>query len=88
MSQVNSSRCNHYKHTRTKTKALNYTKDTTERINNEMITEQFCDRIKNHVAGNSLVVQWLGHGVFSTKGTGSIPGRRTKIPHAAQIGQT
>ena len=62
--------------------------DTTERINNEMITEQFCDRIKNHVAGNSLVVQWLGHGVFSTKGTGSIPGRRTKIPHAAQIGQT
>ena len=62
--------------------------DVTERLNNKMITEQFCDWIKKHVAGNSLVIQWLGHCVFSTKGTGSIPGRRTKIPHAEHIGQT
>ena len=38
--------------------------DTTERLN-KMITEQFCDWIKKHAAGNSLVIQWLGHCVFT-----------------------
>ena len=37
--------------------------------------------------GNSLVVQWLGLHAFTAKGAGSIPGRGTKIPQAAQNGQ-
>ena len=37
--------------------------------------------------GNSLVVQWLGLGAFIAEGTGSIPGRETKIPQATQHGQ-
>ena len=36
---------------------------------------------RNH--GTPLVVQWLGLHVSSTGGVGSIPGRRTNIPHAA-----
>ena len=31
-------------------------------------------------SGNSLVVQWLGLGVFTAVGLDSIPGRGTKIP--------
>ena len=37
--------------------------------------------------GNSLAVQWLGLRAFTAKGTGSIPGWGTKIPHAAWHGQ-
>ena len=32
------------------------------------------------VPGTSLVVQWLGLGAFTAKGTSSIPGQGTKIP--------
>ena len=32
--------------------------------------------------GNSLAVQWLGLGAFTTMGLGSIPGWGTKIPQA------
>ena len=31
----------------------------------------------------SLVIQWLRLNDPNTAGTGSIPGQRTKIPHAA-----
>ena len=34
--------------------------------------------------GTSLAVQWLGLCAPNAGGTGSIPGRGTKIPHAAQ----
>ena len=37
--------------------------------------------------GNSLAVQWLGLCTFTAEGTGSIPGRGTKIPQAAQCSQ-
>ena len=37
--------------------------------------------------GNSLPVQWLGFRAFTAEGAGSIPGRGTKIPEAAQHGQ-
>ena len=40
-----------------------------------------------HSIGNSLVVQWLGLFTFNAEGMGSIPGRGTKIPQAAQQGQ-
>ena len=37
--------------------------------------------------GNSLVVQWLRFCASTTEGTGSIPGQRTKIPHALPCSQ-
>ena len=37
--------------------------------------------------GNSLVVQWLGLCASTARGTGSIPDRGTKIPHAAKHGR-
>ena len=39
------------------------------------------------VVGNSLAVQWLGLCTFTAKGTGSIPGWRTKILQAMWGGQ-
>ena len=38
-------------------------------------------------AGTSLVVQWLRVGASTAEGTGSVPGRGTKIPHAVQHDQ-
>ena len=38
--------------------------------------------------GTSLEVQWLGLDASTAGGTGSIPGQGTKMPHAAQHGQT
>ena len=40
------------------------------------------------VAGNSLVVQWLGLRAFTAKGVGSVPGWEIKILQAMQYGQT
>ena len=37
--------------------------------------------------GNSLAVQWLGPCASTAGGTGSIPGRGTKIPKAVQCSQ-
>ena len=37
--------------------------------------------------GNSLAVQWLGPWASTAGGMGSIPGRGTKIPHAARRSQ-
>ena len=37
--------------------------------------------------GSSLVVQWLGLCVFTTKGTGWIPGQGTKNPQPTKRGQ-
>ena len=42
---------------------------------------------KRTVLGNSLAIQWLGLSTSTAGGMGSIPGRGTKIPHAAQHGQ-
>ena len=42
---------------------------------------------KEVVSGNSLAVQWLGLCTFTAEGTGSIPGRGTKIPQATWHGQ-
>ena len=38
-------------------------------------------------AGTSLGVQWLRLQASNAKGTGSIPGQGTKMPHAARHGQ-
>ena len=43
--------------------------------------------MKKLSARNSLSVQWLGFCTFTAKDPGSIPGRGTKIPKAAQSGQ-
>ena len=40
------------------------------------------------VAGNSLVVQWLGLHAFTAKDVGSVPGWEIKILQAMQYGQT
>ena len=37
--------------------------------------------------GTPLEVQWLGLCASTAGGTGSIPGRKTKIPHAAWCGR-
>ena len=37
--------------------------------------------------GTSLAVQWLGLHASTAAGTGSIPGRGTKIPQAGWRGQ-
>ena len=44
-------------------------------------------RRKEESLGTSLVVQWLGLWAFTAEGTGSIPGRGTKIPQAAMHSQ-
>ena len=38
----------------------------------------------NKVYRNSLAIWWLGLCAFTAEGSDSIPGRGTKIPHAAQ----
>ena len=38
-------------------------------------------------AQNSLVVQWLGLGIFTARALGSIPSQGTKIPQAAMYSQ-
>ena len=43
--------------------------------------------LKSGIVGTSLLVQWLRLWAFSTGGTGSIPGLRTKIPHVVWRGQ-
>ena len=40
-------------------------------------------RTKNSSPGTSLAVQWLMLRRFQCRGTGSIPGQGTKIPHAS-----
>ena len=45
------------------------------------------NRITKSSSGASLAAQWLGLHAPSAGGTGSIPGRGTKIPRAAQHGQ-
>ena len=40
-----------------------------------------------NTAGTSLVAQWLRLRTANARGTGSIPGWGTKIPHAVQYGQ-
>ena len=42
---------------------------------------------KMFFSGTSLVVQWLRLHIFTAGSTGSIPGGRTKIPHATRHGQ-
>ena len=39
---------------------------------------------QNLIGGNSLAVQWLRLCVSTAGGSGSIPGRGTKIPHATR----
>ena len=43
--------------------------------------------VRAELLGNSLAVQWLGLLAFTVEGTGSIPGRGTKIPQSARHGQ-
>ena len=44
-------------------------------------------RLKHKCSGTSLAIQWLRLHTSNVGGTGSIPGRGTKIPHATQRGQ-
>ena len=39
-------------------------------------------KIKRHICGDSLAVQWLGLCAFTAKGTDSIPGQGTMILQA------
>ena len=43
--------------------------------------------LKKLLRGTSLAVQWLGLHASTAGGSGSIPGRGTKILHAAQHSQ-
>ena len=45
------------------------------------------DTFKNNTLGTSLAVQWLRLRTSTAGGTGSIPGRGTKILHAVWHGQ-
>ena len=45
------------------------------------------DKKKEHEHGTPLAVQWLRLRTSIAGGTGSIPGRGTKIPHAVQCGK-
>ena len=42
--------------------------------------------MKRKSLGTSLAVQWLRVHAPNTEGTGLVPGRETKIPHAAWYG--
>ena len=44
-------------------------------------------QIKTTMRGNSMVVQQLRLRAFTAEGSGSIPGRGTKIPQAVRRGQ-
>ena len=44
-------------------------------------------QLKLFVTWNSLLVQWLGLGIFHCLGPGSIPGWGIKIPKATWCGQ-
>ena len=46
----------------------------------------FSPKKKKNNPGNSQVVQWLGLCTSTAGGTGSIPGRGAKIPHATWRG--
>ena len=46
------------------------------------ITSYGKESLKKNRSREFLVVQWLGHHVFTAKGLSSIPGLRTKIPQA------
>ena len=48
---------------------------------------RYCDNSKR-TGGPSLVVQWLRLRPSTAGGMGSIPGRGTKISHAARCSQT
>ena len=41
-------------------------------------------QLEQRLGGTSLVVQWLGLHASTAASTGSLPGRGTKIPHAAK----
>ena len=43
--------------------------------------------VRSCLEGTSLAVQWLRLHASTAGGMGSIPGRGTKIPHAARCGQ-
>ena len=43
--------------------------------------------ILNLSLGTCLAVQWLRFRTFTARGTGSIPGQGTKIPHAVRCSQ-
>ena len=43
--------------------------------------------LKKRGSGTSLALQWLGTSTPNAGGTVSIPGRGTKIPHAARCSQ-
>ena len=45
------------------------------------------ENVKRHTVGTSPAVQWLRLRASNIEGRGSIPGGRTKIPHASLHGQ-
>ena len=56
----------------------------------QSLSELFCQECEfplKRACGTSLVVQWLRLRASDAGGVGSIPGRRTKIPHAVRCGQ-
>ena len=43
---------------------------------------------RSQSVGNPLVVQWLGLYAFAAQSPVSVPGQRTRIPHAVRCGQS
>ena len=52
------------------------------KIYQSLVYEEWWISNKKAGLGNSLEVQWLGHGALTAEGPGLIPGWRTKIPQA------
>lgn len=44
-------------------------------------------QFKKKFTGNSLAIQWLGFHASTARGTSSVLGQGTKIPHATRHGQ-
>ena len=64
------------------TKIVRHAKKQENKTHNEEKKIQ----LKHHTE-NSLAVQWLGPGIFTAEGVGSVPGWGTKILQAARHGQ-
>ena len=68
--------------------SISYSPHTSQRSPKRLLSR--CARfqhLKKLFQGTSLAVQWLRLRTSTAGGTGLIPGRGTKIPHAVRCGQ-
>ena len=68
---------------------FNYSSQASAQVSHHPSSHNYIPQLflKMGTFGDSLMVQWLGLHSFTAEGTGSIPGRGTKILQAAQRGQ-